>query len=102
MNQKIRYLLIGCLAVGALALAFLAGLYLTGETRQTVPNPIVYPDYVTFNASVFLRWDRWRASFNLDNVTNTRFFTPDADIYANLGALPGMGRRWRIALTRSF
>jgi len=27
---------------------------------------------------------------------------PDADIYANLGVLPGMGRRWRIALSRSF
>ncbi|HJR55857.1 MAG TPA: hypothetical protein VJ798_04705 [Rhizomicrobium sp.] len=81
--------------------ATLGGTYV-GETRQTVPNPIVFPDYVTFNASVFLRWDRWRASFNLDNALNTRFFTPDADIYANLGALPGMGRRWRIALTRSF
>ena len=81
--------------------ATLGGTYV-GETRQTVPNPIVYPDYVTLNASVFLRWDAWRASFNLDNALNTRFFTPDADIYANLGALPGMGRRWRIALTRSF
>src|SRR3954468_8328000 len=32
MNQKIRYLLIGCLAAGALALAGLAGLYFTGKT----------------------------------------------------------------------
>src|SRR4051812_8299021 len=32
MNQKIRYLLIGCLAAGALALAALAGLYFTGKT----------------------------------------------------------------------
>ena len=33
MNQKIRYLLIGCLAVGALTLAFLTGLYFTGKTQ---------------------------------------------------------------------
>jgi uncharacterized protein YfaS (alpha-2-macroglobulin family) len=31
MNQKIRYVLIGCLAVGALVIAFLAGLYFTGN-----------------------------------------------------------------------
>src|SRR5690242_10555782 len=33
MNQKIRYLLLGCLAVGALIAAFFAGLYFTGKDQ---------------------------------------------------------------------
>jgi len=73
-----------------------------GTTRQTVPDPIVYPAHVTANASVFVRMGAWEAAFNLDNALDARFFTPDADIYANLGALPGMGRRWRISLSRNF
>ena len=81
--------------------AVLAATYV-GATRQTVPNPVVFPSYVTFNASAFIRWDDWRAAVNLDNLTDARFFTPDADIYANLGALPGLGLRWRASLTRVF
>ena len=42
------------------------------------------------------------AAVNLDNVANARYFTPDADTYANLGALPGIGRTWRITLKREF
>jgi iron complex outermembrane receptor protein len=81
--------------------ATLAGSYV-GQTRQTVPDPVIFPAYVTLNASAFLRRGHWTAALNLDNALDARFFTPDADVYANLGALPGMGRRWRIALTRSF
>src|SRR5262245_59095992 len=33
MNQNIRYLLLGCLAVVALAAAFFAGLYFTGKDQ---------------------------------------------------------------------
>ena len=73
-----------------------------GTARQTVPDPITYPAHVTANASAFVTRGDWRLALNLDNVTGARFFTPDADTYANLGALPGMGRRWRIGLTRSF
>jgi len=73
-----------------------------GQTRQTVPDPVTYPSHVTANASAFVRMGAWEAAFNLDNVLDARFFTPDADIYANLGALPGMGRRWRISVSRSF
>jgi iron complex outermembrane receptor protein len=73
-----------------------------GQTRQTVPDPVTYPSHVTANASLFVRMGAWEAAFNLDNALDARFFTPDADIYANLGALPGMGRRWRISLSRSF
>jgi iron complex outermembrane receptor protein len=73
-----------------------------GVARQTVPDPVSYPAHVTANASAFVTRDSWRLALNLDNVFDARFFTPDADTYANLGALPGMGRRWRIALTKSF
>ncbi len=81
--------------------AVLAATYV-GETRQTVPDPVIFPAYVTVNASAYLRWESWTAAVNLDNALDTRFFTPDADVYANLGALPGLGRRWRVSLTRYF
>jgi iron complex outermembrane receptor protein len=54
------------------------------------------------NVSAFARFGLWQAAVNADNFTNARYFTPDADTYANLGALPGVGRTWRITLTRSF
>jgi iron complex outermembrane receptor protein len=74
----------------------------SGAARQTVPDPLVFPAHVTVNASGLFRRGGWRVALNLYNVFDARFFTPDADTYANLGALPGMGRRWRIALTRRF
>jgi iron complex outermembrane receptor protein len=73
-----------------------------GAARQTVPDPIVFPQHITANASAFVTHGAWKLALNLDNLADARFFTPDADVYANLGALPGMGRRWRIAMTRSF
>jgi len=81
--------------------AALGGTYV-GAARQTVPDAITFPGHVTANASVFVVRDGWRLALNLDNLTDARFFTPDADSYANLGALPGMGRRWRIAVSRGF
>jgi len=73
-----------------------------GHTQQTVPNPIVYPSYVTVNASAFAQWDVWEADFNLNNLSDERYFTPGADTYANLSALPGIGRIWKITLKRLF
>ena len=73
-----------------------------GEAAQTVPDPVVFPAHVTANLSAFVAHGAWRATLNLDNVTDARFFTPDADTYANLSALPGLGRRWRLSLSRSF
>ena len=42
------------------------------------------------------------ATVNVNNLADARYFTPDADTYANLGALPGLGRTWRLTLKRSF
>ena len=81
--------------------ASLGGTYVS-KTAQTVPDPIVFPSYMTFNLSGFARRGPWQLEANVDNFTNARYVTPDADTYANLGALPGIGRTWRITLKRDF
>ncbi|HWY65277.1 MAG TPA: TonB-dependent receptor [Rhizomicrobium sp.] len=81
--------------------ATLGGTYV-GHTQQTVPNPIVYPSYVTLNASAFAQWQAWEADLNVNNLADERYFTPGADTYANLSALPGIGRVWKITLKRLF
>ena len=81
--------------------ASLGGTYV-GSAQQTVPDPIVFPAHFTANLSAFVSRGAWRVSANIDNLFDARYFTPDADTYANLGALPGLGRRWRIALSRGF
>ncbi|HWA69483.1 MAG TPA: TonB-dependent receptor plug domain-containing protein [Rhizomicrobium sp.] len=73
-----------------------------GHTSQTVPDPITFPSYVTLNASAFVQWDAWEADLNVNNLGDERYFTPDADTYAGLGALPGMGRTWKVSLKRLF
>ena len=39
---------------------------------------------------------------NIDNLFDRLYFTPVADVYANVAALPGVGRTWRVALRRAF
>ena len=73
-----------------------------GKTRQTVPGGLVFPSYVTMNASTFAQWDVWEAGVNVNNLADARYFTPDADTYASLGALPGIGRVWKVTLKRLF
>jgi len=81
--------------------ASFGGTYVS-HTAQTAPQPITFPSYVTLNMSAFLRMGLWEADVNVNNLAGTRYFTPDADTYANLGALPGLGRTWRITLKRAF
>ena len=81
--------------------ASLGGTYVT-HTAQTVPNPLQFPSYVTLNLSTFARYQLWEVDLNVNNFANARYFTPDADTYANLGALPGIGRTWRVTLKREF
>jgi iron complex outermembrane receptor protein len=73
-----------------------------GHTQQTVPGGIVYPAYVTLNASGFAQWDVWEADLNINNLGDERYFTPGADTYANLTALPGIGRTFSVTLKRLF
>lgn len=72
------------------------------KTRQTAPGGLVYPSYVTMNASAFAQWDVWEADINVNNLADERYFTPGADTYANLSALPGLGRVWKLTLKRLF
>jgi iron complex outermembrane receptor protein len=67
-----------------------------------VPDPIQFPAYVVMNASGFVRMGSWEAGVNVDNLADARYFTPDADTYANLAALPGVGRTWRFTIKRVF
>ncbi len=67
-----------------------------------LPGGFVLPDYATANGSTFIEHGSWRVSANIDNLTDERYFTPVADVYANVAVLPGVGRTWRITLRRSF
>lgn len=73
-----------------------------GRTAGTVQNAVHYPAYALVNASAFVARGPYTLSFNVDNLFDKFYFTPDADTYANLGALPGKGREWRATLKRTF
>jgi iron complex outermembrane receptor protein len=38
----------------------------------------------------------------VENLFDRLYFTPVADVYANVAALPGVGRTWRLSLRRAF
>ena len=73
-----------------------------GRTSGTVQNAVRYPAYEVVNASAYVTRGPYTLSVNVDNLFHKLYFTPDADTYANLGALPGKGREWRGTLKRTF
>lgn len=73
-----------------------------GRTAGTVQNAVHYPSYELVNASAFVARGPYTVSINVDNLFDKFYVTPDADTYANLGALPGKGREWRATLKRTF
>jgi iron complex outermembrane receptor protein len=73
------------------------------KTSMLVQNPVVYPDYWLANLSGFYQYGPYTLSVNIDNLFDKLYFTPNADpTYANVAALPGVGREWRIKLKRTF
>lgn len=72
------------------------------KTSGTVQNAVTYPAYAVVNASAYVARGPYTAELNIDNLFDKLYFTPDADTYANLGALPGKGREWRMTLKRTF
>ncbi len=72
------------------------------KTSGTVPDAVVYPAYFVSNLSAFYRYGPYEVDVNVDNLFDKLYFTPDADVYVNLGALPSKGREWRVTLKRSF
>jgi len=67
-----------------------------------VQNAVRYPAYSVVNGSAYVTRGPYTAELNVDNLFDKFYFTPDADTYANLGALPGKGREWRVTLKRTF
>jgi len=81
---------------------FTGGITHASQTAGTVQDAVRYPAYSLINVSTFLEHGAWTALLNIDNLTDALYFTPDADVYANLGAVPGRGREWRLSVKRSF
>ncbi len=72
------------------------------KTSGQLEGAVVYPAYFVANASAFYRRGPWEADLNIDNLFDKLYFTPDADILANVAALPSVGRTWRLTVKRSF
>lgn len=73
------------------------------HTSGTIVGAIVYPSYVLVNTSLFYRYGPYEVDLNVDNLFDARYFTPNSDpVYANVAAIPGVGREWRMTLKRSF
>lgn len=78
------------------------GVTSVSQTRGVIPGAVHFPSYATANASAFIEHGPWRVAANIDNLTDELYFTPVADVYANVAALPSVGRTWRVSLRRSF
>jgi iron complex outermembrane recepter protein len=73
------------------------------KTETIVPiDPVVFPAYWTASLSAFVRRGSYTVALNVDNLFDKLYFTPDTDVYSSVGALPSVGREWRLMLTRSF
>jgi iron complex outermembrane recepter protein len=72
------------------------------KTSGVVPNAIVYPAYTVVNGSVTYMRGPIELTLNVDNMFDKLYFTPDQDVYANIGALPSIGRTWRLTLKGKF
>ncbi|PZR33325.1 TonB-dependent siderophore receptor [Caulobacter segnis] len=72
------------------------------KTSGTVQNAVTYPAYWVASGSLYYEYGPYTATLNVDNLFDKLYFTPDADSYANLGALPSKGREWRVTLARKF
>ena len=70
--------------------------------QGTLPGTVRLPAYTTASASAYVQHGLWRLGVNIDNLFDQRYFTPAADVYANVAVLPGVGRTWRVALRRTF
>jgi iron complex outermembrane receptor protein len=72
------------------------------RTAGVIPGAVRFPAYFTANGSVFYERGPWRVAANIDNLTDKLYFTPVADVYANVATLPSVGRTFRMSLRRSF
>ena len=71
-------------------------------TQGVIPGAVRLPAYTVASASAYVQKGDWRLSANIDNLFDRLYFTPVADVYANVAALPSVGRSWRVSLQRTF
>jgi iron complex outermembrane recepter protein len=79
-----------------------AGVQHTSFTSGTVPGAVIYPAYYVANLSAFYQHKNFEVDLNIDNLFNKLYFTPDADTYLNMGALPSVGREFFVTLKGRF
>ena len=78
------------------------GVTYVSKTQVLVQNGVTFPDYAVTNASAFYDYGPYEVTLNVDNLFDKLHFTPDADVYSSVAALPSVGRAWRITLKRKF
>ena len=79
-----------------------AGVTYVSETAGLAAEPVTYPNYYLVNASAFADLYDWKVSLNVDNLFDETYFTPVADLYSDVAALPGKGREWRVTMAYRF
>jgi iron complex outermembrane receptor protein len=79
-----------------------AGFTYASKTSGLVQNAVTYPAYTVVNASLLWAKGPLEVDFNVDNLFDKLYFTPDQDTYANVGVLPSIGRTWRFTFKGKF
>lgn len=79
-----------------------AGFTYASKTSGLVQNAVTYPAYTVVNASLLWAKGPYEVDFNVDNLFDKLYFTPDQDTYANVGAIPSIGRTWRFTFKGKF
>ena len=79
-----------------------AGFTYASKTAGLVQDAVTYPAYTVVNASLLWAKGRYEVDFNVDNLFDKLYFTPDQDTYENVGALPSIGRTWRFTFKGKF
>jgi iron complex outermembrane recepter protein len=72
------------------------------ETSGVLPEKIILPSYTLVRAAAFLDLGVFNVTANIDNLFDEMYFTPSAETYKEVAAMPGMGRTFRINLRYSF
>ena len=78
------------------------GVTSVSSTSGVIPGAVRFPAYGLVNGSAYVERGPWRVAANVDNLFDTFYFTPVADVYSNVAVLPGVGRTFRVSLRRSF
>ena len=81
---------------------FTAGATHTTKTGGRLTDSLELPAYTLFNASAYADFGTFQLDLNIDNVTDEKYFTPLADLFSEVGVLPGKGREVRLTAKYRF